>query len=81
MYDCQTCAVADRLDGLDADNMRAWRLYRDLVSRLAMDLHCGGEVLKRLTATISDDDWPDVWNRLALLYDILQPVKDEPHGA
>ncbi len=73
MYDCEACPVMGALDGLDPDNRRAWRVYREAVSRLAADLHCGAEVLRRLTATVADEDWPDLWARLSLLYDTVNP--------
>ena len=76
LYDCATCPVADWLGRLDAANARAWSLFRQLVSRLAVDLHCGDEVLRRLTADVSDEDWPDLWARLVLIDDVLRPVKD-----
>ena len=52
-------------------------------ARLTADLHCGGEVLRRLTAEVSDDDFGDLWDRLTLLYDVLNPITAETphHGA
>lgn len=80
-YDCQTCAVAEAIDGLEPDNVRAWRLYRQIVCKLAIDAQCGNEVLRRLLADVSDDEFPDVWARLMLLHDTLNPAPVTPHGA
>lgn len=81
LYDCATCPVAEWLGRLDPWNTRAWGLFRHLATRLAVDLHCGSEVLRRLTADVADDDWPDLWARLVLIDEALRPVKDAAHGA
>lgn len=65
--------MAAALEGLDEENSQAWGIYRQLVSRLAADLTAGGEVLRRLTAHVPDEDWPDLWRRLVLLYQTLNP--------
>lgn len=72
-YDCATCEVAAWLGRLDEANLRAWHLFRQLATRLAADLDCGAEVLRRLTVDVSDDDWPELWARLVLLYETLVP--------
>ena len=81
LYDCETCVVAEWLGRLDPANARAWSLFRQLVTRLAVDLQCGSEVLRRLTADVSDEEWPDLWARLVLIDEALRPVKDASHGA
>lgn len=73
MFDCDGCPVAEQLDGLDARNCYVWNLYRKTVVRLAADLHAGGAVLSRLTADLSQDDFDDVWRRLVMLYNTIDP--------
>lgn len=72
-YDCQSCQVWQRLEGLDQENRQAWTLFRQFAVRLTADAQCGGYVLERLTANVPDEDWPAVWRRLCLLYDVLSP--------
>lgn len=74
-YECGTCPVLANLEGLDAENRQAWGLYKRIVTRLAADLYCGAEVLRRFTADVSNDDFPDLWERLSLLYSVLNPVE------
>lgn len=62
-----------RLEGLDEENRAAWALFRQFAVRLTADAQCGGYVLERLTAPVPDEDWPAVWRRLCLLYDVLCP--------
>lgn len=63
------------LESLDAENRQAWQLYKRISTRLAADLHCGSEVLRRMTADVSDEEFPDLWERLSLLYSVLNPVE------
>jgi hypothetical protein len=67
--------VADALATLDedAENVRAWRLYHRVATRFVADTHSGSIVLKNLTADLSPEDFEDVVERLALLYDTLSP--------
>lgn len=77
-FDCDTCDVADALAGLDGQNREAWRLYRQVVTRLGGDLHAGGLVLDRLTRDMDPDDFADLWQRLTVLYNAINPPPD-PH--
>jgi hypothetical protein len=77
-YDCDGCPVAAALDGLDPFNQRVWALYEQVVTRLAADLHAGSAVLERLTREMSADEFDDVWRRLVLLYNTIQPPPKPP---
>ena len=65
--------VREQLDGLDAENRAAWTLFRQFATRLTADTHAGAEVLRRLTRDVPDEDWPGLWQRLTVLYDVLLP--------
>jgi len=74
-FQCDQCEVSARLEALSPENREAWSIFRTCLTRLAGDGHAVGEVLRRLTAHIPDDDFPAVWHRLNLLYDVLCPEK------
>ena len=75
-YDCANCTVREHLDDLAPENRAAWALFRQLATRLTADVSCGAEVLRRLTGHIPDPEWPAVWRRLSVLYDVLMPPPD-----
>ncbi len=72
-YDCETCPVADHLQGLWPENAEAWRIYRLLASRFLVDLHAGGAALTKLTADLDEEPFEDLMQRLAIIYDVLCP--------
>ena len=80
MFDCEACPLAEQLAGLDPINTRVWGIYRQLVTRLAGDLYAGGTVLERLTREMSPDDFAEIWRRLVMLYDTIQPPPKGPNG-
>lgn len=57
-------------------NSRAWFLYQGLVTRFGVDTQTLGVALDRMTSDWTSEDVRDVWPRLALIYDLLQPAKD-----
>lgn len=72
-FDCDECQVAAQLDDLDPFNCRVWAIYRQVVTRLAADLHAGGVVLTALTRDMSPDEFEDTWRRLLVLYEAIEP--------
>lgn len=86
MYACDTCVLRQALDALDADNRRAWTLWQRIAHRLVVDLHAGGQVLAWALADDRPDDALLMVERLAIIYDTLQPAQGtythtEPHYA
>lgn len=79
-YNCETCAVADALAELEADpaNLRAWQIYQQVATRFNADVTATGLVLQRLTAGMDDEEFSDCMQRLAMIYDILQPPVEMP---
>jgi hypothetical protein len=77
LYDCQRCPVADALTGLDDENLEAWRLYHTLASRFLVDAQAVGAVFSRLTADQSPEQLADTCERMRVLYDTLQPPRQE----
>ncbi len=74
-FQCDRCEVAARLEGLSPENSEAWAIFRTCLTRLAGDGHVVGEAIRRFTAHVPDEDFPDVWHRLNVLYDVLCPEK------
>lgn len=70
---CDECPVAMQIDGLCAVNKRAWKMYRRVLSRFAADTHAIPLVLHRVTADLDLDDFADLMDRFAILYDVLCP--------
>lgn len=73
VFECDTCPVREQIEALDSFNTYVWTLYRQVVTRLAADLHAGGTVLQSLTRDLSPDEFAEVWRRLLLLYNVLDP--------
>lgn len=61
------------MEGLDADNARAWRLFHQLFQRFLVDTQSVGGAFLRLTADLDVDDFEDVMRRLSLIYHIKFP--------
>lgn len=77
VYDCATCEVADRIGQLDDDNQMAWGIYRRCCNRFITDLQAGAMLLDRLTQDFEADAFADTCERLRVIYDTLQPPKNE----
>lgn len=73
-FDCATCQVMAQLDGLDADNRRAWDLSHVVLTRFAGDARGVGLWVDRLTADLDEDDFADMLRRLSTIYDALVPA-------
>lgn len=76
-FDCETCPVADALADLDGPNSEAWEFYKKVVTRLSADLYMGGVVLGSLTKGMDPDDFDDLWRRLTILYNALNPPRKD----
>ncbi len=72
-FDCETCAVADAVASLDPDNAEAWHLYGRVCTRFAVDFGMVPDVLRPLVAGWSPDAVADLFDRFAVMYDVLQP--------
>jgi len=79
-FNCETCEVARRIEGLDTENRRAWGLFHQVCSRFAMETRSSGTVLAQLTREEDEDDMRQLTTRLAILYDGYYPRK-KSHGA
>jgi hypothetical protein len=76
-FDCDTCVVRDRQADLWPENADAWRLYHQLVTRFLVDGQLLPVALTRLTADMTLEAFTDALDRLAVIYDVLQPPKAE----
>lgn len=74
-YNCDVCPLASALVDLRMypENERAWYVYQQLASRFSVDTHTCAVVLERLTKDDEPDEFADLMQRLAVLYDVLQP--------
>ena len=77
LYDCDDCALLDKLQDLDQDNQQAWSLYRTCCNRFTQDLGAGALLLDRLTQDLGAEEFSDLTERLRLVYDIVAPRKKE----
>jgi hypothetical protein len=73
LYQCDTCPVAAFPDRLSPENRFAWGIYHQTCTRLAGEGHALGEVLRRFTAPLTDEEFEDCWVRLNILHDLLSP--------
>jgi hypothetical protein len=73
LFLCDECPIIEQLQALDPFNAQVWNLYRQIVTRLASDLHAGSAIVERLTRDMTRDEFEETWRRLVLLYDTLQP--------
>lgn len=73
VFDCDACPVSEHLETLDPFNCRVWAIYKQVVTRLAADLHAGGVVLTALTRDMSADEFTETWRRLLVLYEAIEP--------
>jgi hypothetical protein len=71
--ECATCPVAAELDGLCQSNRDIWTLYRQAVTRFAFETHSIPLVLERLTVDMDRDEFLDVMERFAILFEIFNP--------
>ncbi len=72
-FNCETCAVAENVEGLCASNREAWRLYRQIVTRFTVDTHTIPVALQSVTAALSQDETLDLIERLDILYGVFNP--------
>ena len=63
------------IEDLDAENLRAWRLLRSLMTRFMVDAQMLPSVLMRLTADDDVEEFEDLMTRLSILYDVQCPPK------
>lgn len=75
MYDCEACAIRQQLADLDAANRTAWQAWQRIAHRLVVDLHAGGFVLGLALQEMDPDDALTCVERLAVIYDVLNPPR------
>lgn len=80
VFQCETCEVSDRIQGLDAENARAWRLFQSLQTRFLVENRAVGMALAVFTADDSPEDVADLISRLSVLYDVYFPPPKAPRG-
>jgi hypothetical protein len=74
---CDECGVAGQIDGLCAENLAAWRQYREAVTRFAVDTQTVALVIQRCTADLDRDEFADLMERFAVLYNALCPPRQQ----
>jgi hypothetical protein len=80
-FDCETCPVRERLDGLWPENRAAWTLYQSLMSRFTYDCGVIGPLLQSILDPLEPEDRLTLTKRLAIIYQELIPVTVRPDGA
>lgn len=82
MFDCETCEFRQRIDGLDADNERAWRTYAHIMShRWLWEMQAGAWWVTQVLDALDDDERDDILTRVDVIYDTLRPPQEKPRGA
>ena len=76
-FDCETCALRQRLTELDEDNQEAWGMYRRLSRRILGDLDARALTLDRLTRGWPATRFDALVDRLNVIHDVLQPPKPQ----
>ena len=76
LFECDSCPVLAQLQELDPVNAEAWRIYRELASRFAAELHMGGVALDRMTQGWDEERFTDLWRRLTVAFDVLNPAPE-----
>lgn len=76
-FDCEACALRQRLGDLDEDNQEAWRMYRQLSRRILGDLDARAVTLDRLTRGWPARRFDVLVDRLNVIHDVLQPPKPQ----
>jgi len=70
------------VDGLDPDNLTAWRTYGQLnAHRWIWDAQCGAWWLGELFKDMDPDERDERMARVDVIYDVLHPPKAKAHGA
>jgi hypothetical protein len=75
MYVCETCVVAEAIDDLAPENLRAWSLFQRVCARFVVETRSVGQVLARLLADEDSEDFEDMLTRISILYDVHYPPK------
>lgn len=73
LYDCDTCAVRDAMEGLEPCNAEAWHFFQKVATRFAVDAGLIPELFRRFTADLKTEDFDDLNTRVNLIYDIVMP--------
>lgn len=82
MFQCDTCEFRLRVDGLDPDNVAAWRFYAKLTShRWLHDMQAGPWWLQQIAGGLDEDERDEVLDRIDVIYDTLHPKQEKRRGA
>ena len=76
-FDCETCPLARALEALDGDNALAWTTYGRIYSRFHHDWGLIPTMFARVIDGFDPEDVTELTERLAVIYDILQPPPPE----
>jgi hypothetical protein len=60
----------------DAENVAAWKMFQQVMSRFTVDTHAVSTVLERLTSDMDGRTFADLLERFAILYDALCPAPE-----
>ena len=77
LFDCESCRVADAVEGLDQENAAAWSLYQMVASRFVTEAGVAPLVLERHLSELPLEDFTDTLERLGVVHDILAPRRTE----
>jgi hypothetical protein len=78
-YDCQTCVVWERVEGLDPENREAWQLFGSIVSRLTLEIPgVVGPMFAKVIRDLNSEDAIELVQRLSVIYDTVIPPKPTP---
>lgn len=72
-YDCDQCALRERLDGLDRVNAEAWDVYGVCCGRLVRACGLVPTAMAAITAGWSADERADLIARLECIHAMLMP--------
>lgn len=75
MFTCETCARRLWREQWEDDpiNLRAWTLYHRVMTRFGVDTDTIGIAFERAARELTDEEFLDAWQRVALIYDTLHP--------
>lgn len=74
-FDCESCPLGEKLWTLDADNAEAWRLFGQVYTRLNVEWRLIPNMFERLVAGMDDADVMTLVDRLAIIFDIVNPPR------
>jgi len=74
-FNCDTCVVRQRFDGLDPENAEAWGAFQTCATRFCVESRSTGAVLTRIGESLETEAFADLVARISLIYDGVVPVR------